>query len=214
MLMILAGAIFACLLGLIYLLWTQRTIQKQIDNIENELVILKSSKGGGGSSMMPPLEDVIAHYEKQLGDDREDDEGEVDEMELQEKQQEAVAVVSQLDTVQEVEEEDDEESDVSKQQQQEEKVVIFGQSQEETNVNMKTFSSVLSRELKELCKRHGFSPKGNKKELIMRLMNHPKYKTEEELLSDCKELKEVKHNEKETETSEEVDGSTVIMTET
>lgn len=57
--MIIAGAIFACLIGIIYLLWNQRTMQKEIDNLHNSLATMRSGS-------MPPLDEVIAHYEGQL----------------------------------------------------------------------------------------------------------------------------------------------------
>lgn len=62
MLMILAGAIFACLIGIIYLLWNQRTMQKELDNLHNSIVSVKHQT-------MPPLDEVIQHYEQKLGED-------------------------------------------------------------------------------------------------------------------------------------------------
>lgn len=51
---------------------------------------------------------------------------------------------------------------------------------------MAQFSGVLSKDLKELCRKLGFSPKGNKKELVSRLLNHPQYNTVEQLLAEFK----------------------------
>lgn len=161
--MILAGAIFACLIGIIYLLWNQRTQQKQLENLENNLVVLQSGlgRGRGQSTVMPPLDEVIAHYEKQLEEEPEETEGTEEEEETE---------------------------------QQEEKVVELGQ-QEESKFQMSQFSGVLSKELKELCKKLGFSSKGNKKELVSRLLQHPQYQTVEQLLEEFK-----KDTQSETET--------------
>lgn len=106
---------------------------------------------------MPPLDEVIAHYEKQLDE----------------------------------EEESEPEPDVVDVPTGDEPVVELG-SQTEPAFDMSQFSGVLSKDLKELCRKLGFSPKGNKKELVSRLLNHPQYNTVDQLLAECKKEPEPK----------------------
>lgn len=109
------------------------------------------------SGSMPPLEDVIAHYESQLNTHEEDSE-EVSE---------------------EVSEEDSEEVSEGPSSSS-----LF--SSQEPEIQMSEFSSILSKDLKELCRTLGFSPKGNKKELALRLMSHPKFSSPADIVVECK----------------------------
>jgi hypothetical protein len=54
---------------------------------------------------------------------------------------------------------------------------------EEVTVNMSKFSSVRAKDLKDVCKTLGFSPKGTKLELIIRLLKHPSFNSEEDIVA-------------------------------
>lgn len=174
MLMILAGAIFACLIGIIYLLWNQRTLQKQVDNLENLIAQNAAASSRSSSGGMPPLEEVIAHYEQQLSQEEHEHEQEGNEI---------------LDTIMEEPEVGDDEplpesdSPESAPQTEPETKMIDLSGESKPEVNMAKFNSIKAKDFKEKCKELGFSPKGPKQELILRLLKHPSFNSEEDLIA-------------------------------
>lgn len=50
-------------------------------------------------------------------------------------------------------------------------------------LDLSKFNSVRVKDLKETCRSIGFSPKGNKGELVSRLLKHPKFNTEDDLVT-------------------------------
>lgn len=184
--MILAGAIFACLIGIIYLLWNQRTLQKQVDNLENSIASLSSPHAI--SSGMPPLDEVIAHYEQQLAQEDDGVEAEAEEAEDDHVEPESLHIEdSGLDVIAEEEGEgegDDVADDVvaTPETKVETKIIDLSGDSKPT-VNMSKFNSIKAKDFKEKCKELGFSPKGPKQELIIRLLKHPSFDTEEDLVA-------------------------------
>lgn len=107
---------------------------------------------------MPPLDEVIAHYESQLHQEEEAPEEETHEEAAPEEE--------------------------THEPRHQEETSVF--SSQEADIDMGVFSGVLSKELKELCRSLGFSPKGNKKELVSRLLHHPKFVSLEDIVAECK----------------------------
>ena len=152
--MLLAGSIFACLIGIIYLLWNQRTMQKEIDTIHNTVALIKDSN-------MPPLDEVIAHYEQKLSTS--------DEMDAQDEQEQADdEVVSEtqetIDTT------------------QSQMIDLSGSGPSDSEFDITKFHSIRVKDLKEQCRQVGFSPKGTKTELVTRLLKHPTFNTDDDLV--------------------------------
>lgn len=69
-------------------------------------------------------------------------------------------------------------------------------SQPEEQFDMSKFNTIRVKDLKEKCRKFGFSPKGTKPELIQRLLKHPTFNTDDDLVENMKEL-EVIEEEKE-----------------
>ena len=176
MLMILAGAIAACLLGITYLLWNLRNLGKQVENLENRLVM--SSR-----KVMPSLEEVISHYEKKLEEEEDDDEKDEEEINSEEEPSKEEPSHEEPSKEEPSNEEPSHEEYVEKEDSHEEKVIELGKNSEEDNIDTSQFSSVKVKQLKELCKELGFSPKGSKKELIVRLMRHPGLSGPQDIIS-------------------------------
>jgi hypothetical protein len=54
---------------------------------------------------------------------------------------------------------------------------------------MSKFNSIRVKDLKEKCRKFGFSPKGTKPELIQRLLKHPTFNNDDELVESMTEQK-------------------------
>lgn len=172
--MIIAAAIFACLVGIIYILWNQRAMQTRIDHLEN----LSFNQSSNGSSSMPSLDEVIEHYEKQLnqGDDEPADEEASEEEPVDEPTDDAVS--DDAEEEQPTEEPSGESDDA-----QEKPAIQTLISADEEDIKIHRYSSIRARVFKEKCKELGFSYRGSKAEMIRRLLKHPNYNTEEKIIA-------------------------------
>lgn len=177
--MIIAAAIFACLVGIIYILWNQRAMQTRIDHLEN----LSFNQSSNGSSNMPSLDEVIEHYEKQLnqGDDEPVDEEPADEEVAEEEHADEEPVDEPVASDDAQEEQPNGESDDA-QDKPAIQTLISADSPEE-DIKIHRYSSIRARVFKEKCKELGFSYRGSKAEMIRRLLKHPNYNTEEKIIA-------------------------------
>jgi len=136
---------------------------------------------------MPPLEEVIAHYEQQLSQEDEDDVEAAPSM--------GAVDDEVLDTIMEEPDVADDEplpesgpdsapaSPESAPQTEPETKMIDLSGESKPEVNMSKFSSIKAKDFKEKCKELGFSPKGPKQELILRLLKHPSFNSEDDLVT-------------------------------
>lgn len=130
---------------------------------------------------MPSLEEVIQHYEQQLEDEGDDvvaddvadtDEANTDESPVEPEvnviatEDEGIVGLNMVD-----------------------KVVDLGKP-EEISVDMNKFSSIRAKELKEMCRTLGFSPKGSKQDLVLRLLKHPQFNHEDDIVTSIQTSKE------------------------
>lgn len=165
---------------------------------------------------MPSLEEVIAHYEKELQDEgviEEDGEGESEP-----EPEDIGTVATAADTMDVIMEGDDEEEDkhfidnsehaVNESDESDEsstmvsKIVDLGHPEEET-ADMSKFSSIKAKELKEVCRSLGFSPKGTKPELVLRLLKHPSFSNEDDIVQSIVSQRKGVSTETEEKTDDE-----------
>lgn len=125
---------------------------------------------------MPSLEEVIQHYEQQLegedddvvADDVADDADDVADTDESPVEPEVNVIATEDEGIVGLNMVD--------------KVVDLGKP-EEISVDMNKFSSIRAKELKEMCKSLGFSPKGSKQDLVLRLLKHPQFNHEDDIVN-------------------------------
>ena len=207
--MIIAAAIFACLIGIIYVLWNQRAMQTRIDHLEN----VSFNQSSNGSSNMPSLDEVIEHYEKQLtqeddepADEEHTEDAPVDEEPVEDAEEEQP-------TEEQIGESDDIQNTPAIQ-------TLISSNEPEEDIKIHRFNSIRARVFKDTCRELGFSYRGSKIEMIRRLLKHPNYNTEEKILAalapkqnDTEPPVEPETND-ETETEIEVQIDNATATET
>lgn len=167
--MIIAAAIFACLVGIIYVLWNQRSMQTRINHLEN----LSFNQSSNSSSNMPSLDEVIEHYEKQLT--QEDDVPVEEEPTEEQPDDEPVADTEESGDVEEEQPTEEQEAPAIQ--------TLISSDEPEEDIKIHRYSSIRARVFKEKCKELGFSYRGSKAEMIRRLLKHPNYNSEEKILA-------------------------------